>query len=509
MVGLDRLRPTGGRGMLPLMSILSLDRTRVALKYRRTRIIATVGPASSSPEVLQALARQVDVFRLNFSHGTREGHAEVYLRIRAAAYAAGRPVAVLADLSGPKIRVGRFPGGGIDLDPGAEVVVTVANVTGGPGLIVSEYPDFARDVGPGSRVLLDDGKLELTVLSVQGDDVRCLVVQGGRLTDKKGMNLPGTALSTPALTEKDRGDALFAAALGVDFMALSFVRRAEDVLDLRRLLGDAGSTIPIIAKIEKPEALQEIGAILQVTDGIMIARGDLGVELPAEEVPLIQSELIRLAVEANRPVIVATQMLESMTESARPTRAEVTDVAGAAIAGADAVMLSGETATGRHPVEAVATMDRILRQVEGHQWSTGQFGQVLSHSQTPEDEATPELRMVEALSRAVASLSRDLSVRAIFTPTASGRTARMVAAERPASPVVALTPDPVTARRLMLCWGVLPVAVDDLAQGHLAPEARRIAAELELAKPGDFLLLVYNPTAEPGSESPTVTVLQA
>jgi|JI10StandDraft_1071094.scaffolds.fasta_scaffold102653_2 pyruvate kinase len=491
------------------MPSLSLDLTRVALKYRRTRVIATVGPASSSAEVLLALAQQVDVFRLNFSHGSRAGHAEVFHRIRAAAEAVGRPVGVLADLSGPKIRVGRFPEGGIDLVAGASVVVTVADVVGGPGLIVSEYRDFARDVGPGSRVLLDDGKLELRVVSVAGDEVHCEVVQGGRLSDKKGMNLPGTVLSTPALTEKDRGDALFAAELGVDFVALSFVRRAQDVLDLRQVLAEAGYQTPIIAKIEKPEALEEIGAILEATDGIMIARGDLGVEMPAEEVPLIQAELIRLAVEANRPVIVATQMLESMTESARPTRAEVTDVAGAAIAGADAVMLSGETATGRHPVEAVATMDRILRQVEGHQWRVGQFGQVLVHSHSPEDEATPELRMVEALSRAVASLSRDLSVRAIFTPTASGRTARMVAAERPAAPVVALTPDPATARRLMLCWGVLPVAVDDLAQGLLAPEARRIAAELGLAKPGEFLLLVYNPTAEPGSEAPTVTVLQA
>lgn len=491
------------------MSTLSVDRTRVALKYRRTRIIATVGPASSSTEVLRALAEQVDVFRLNFSHGSREGHAEVYHRIRAAAVAVGRPVGVLADLSGPKIRVGRFPGGGIDLEVGAEVVVTVADATGGPGLIVSEYRDFARDVRPGSRVLLDDGKLELTVRSVHGDDVRCQVVQGGRLTDKKGMNLPGTALSTPALTEKDRADALFAAALGVDFVALSFVRQAADVHDLRALLAEAGHSTPIIAKIEKPEALQCIGTILQSTDGIMIARGDLGVELPAEEVPLIQAELIRLAVEANRPVIVATQMLESMTESARPTRAEVTDVAGAAIAGADAVMLSGETATGRHPVEAVATMDRILRLVEGHQWRNGQFGRLLTHFQAPEDQPTAELRMVEALSRAVASLSRDLSVRAIFAPTASGRTARMVSAERPASPVVALTPDPVIARRLMLCWGVLPVEVPDLEHGHLAPHARRIAAALELAQPGDFLLLVYNPTAEPGSEAPTVTVLQA
>ena len=491
------------------MPSLSLDLTRVALKYRRTRVIATVGPASSSAEVLLALAQQVDVFRLNFSHGSRAGHAEVFHRIRAAAEAVGRPVGVLADLSGPKIRVGRFPEGGIDLVAGASVVVTVADVVGGPGLIVSEYRDFARDVGPGSRVLLDDGKLELRVVSVAGDEVHCEVVHGGRLSDKKGMNLPGTVLSTPALTEKDRGDALFAAELGVDFVALSFVRRAQDVLDLRQVLAEAGYQTPIIAKIEKPEALEEIGAILEATDGIMIARGDLGVEMPAEEVPLIQAELIRLAVEANRPVIVATQMLESMTESARPTRAEVTDVAGAAIAGADAVMLSGETATGRHPVEAVATMDRILRQVEGHQWRVGQFGQVLVHSHSPEDEATPELRMVEALSRAVASLSRDLSVRAIFTPTASGRTARMVAAERPAAPVVALTPDPATARRLMLCWGVLPVAVDDLAQGHLAPEARRIAALLGLAKPGEFLLLVYNPTAEPGSEAPTVTVLQA
>ena len=487
----------------------SLDLTRVALKYRRTRIIATLGPASSSPEVIQALAAQVDVFRLNFSHGTREGHAEVYHRIRAAAAAVGRPIAVLADLCGPKIRVGRFPEGGIDLEPGAEVVVTVANRTGGPGLIVSEYRDFARDVGPDSRVLLDDGRLELRVLEVQGDDVRCVVVQGGRLLDRKGMNLPGTPLSTPALTEKDRVDAHFAAELGVDFLALSFVRHAQDVADLRTLLEAAGHPTPIIAKIEKPEALECIGDILEAADGIMIARGDLGVELPAEEVPLIQSQLIRLAMEANRPVIVATQMLESMIDSARPTRAEVTDVAGAALAGADAVMLSAETASGRHPEEAVATMDRILRMVEGQQWRDGQFGRLINHFRTPEEQPTPELVMVEAVSRAVASLSRDLSVHAIFASTAGGRTARMVAAERPAAPVVALTIDPAVARRLMLCWGVLPVAVPDLEPSRLAAHARRVAADERLGEPGDFLLLVHNPTAEPGAEAPTVTVLRA
>ncbi|MEZ4473790.1 MAG: pyruvate kinase, partial [bacterium] len=385
--------------MLPF----ALDRTRVALKNRRTRIVATVGPASAGADVLRRLARHVDVFRLNFSHGSHAAHAEALGLIRAAAGEADRPIAILADLCGPKIRVGRFPGGGIDLAEGAEVVVTTRPTEGGPGLIVSEYQDFARDVRPGSRVLLDDGNLELCVEAVAGEDVTCRVVQGGRLKDRKGMNLPGTALSTPALTEKDRADAIFAADLGVDWIALSFVRDAQDVLDLRRLLDDHGHDTPIVAKIEKPEALDCIGAILEVVDGIMIARGDLGVELPAEEVPLIQAELIRLAVEANRPVIVATQMLESMTEAARPTRAEVTDVAGAAIAGADAVMLSAETAAGRHPVEAVETMDRILRLVEGNLWRDGQFGRLLQHFLPADDQPTPELRIAEALSRAVAS----------------------------------------------------------------------------------------------------------
>src|SRR6185295_12888639 len=300
-----------------------------------------VGPASSTVEALVGLIEAgVDVFRLNFSHGTHESHGKVFEAIRAASARAKKQVAVLGDLCGPKIRVGTFEGGGIDLAWGGEVVVTVREVEGKPGLIPSEYRALAADVVPGDRVLLDDGKMQLQVKAVEGTEIRCEVLAGGRLTDRKGMNLPGVRVSAPALTEKDKADAAFAVKLGVDYLALSFVRAPTDVADLKALLRDLRAETPVIAKIEKPEALDTIGGILEVADAIMVARGDLGVEMAEEEVPLIQ------------------QMLESMIESARPTRAEVTDVAAAALSRVDAVMLSAETASGKHPREAVATMDR-------------------------------------------------------------------------------------------------------------------------------------------------------
>lgn len=488
---------------------LRIDLDRVALKLRRTRIVATVGPACSDPKVLRQLADHVDVFRLNFSHGSHEQHGAAILAIRKAASDAGREIAILADLCGPKIRVGRFAGGGIDLVNGTTVTVTIRPVQGEPGVIPSEYLALVDDARVGARVLLDDGKLELRITAITGPDLTCEVVYGGRLTDRKGMNLPDLNVSAPAVTAKDIVDAHFAVRAGVDFVALSFVRDGDDIRGLRQLLAADGFAVPIVAKIERPEALTNIGDIIAAADVLMVARGDLGVEVPAEEVPLIQQELIRLGILSNTPVIVATQMLESMITSPRPTRAEVTDVSAAARAGADAVMLSGETASGQFPLLAVQTMDRVLRMVEGHQWQHNQFGRIVTPEPAVIDLSEPGQALSEALSRAVALLSRDLQVRAIIVPTASGRTAQMVSAERPAAPVVALCPDSALARRLKLNWGLLPHVVGPLPERAAIPAlARTFAGELGFAAPGEFVLLVWNLADSAATPAPTVSILR-
>jgi len=492
------------------MNHLKLDLERVALRYRRTRIIATIGPSTASEEVLGTLVdRGVNVFRLNFSHGDHEGHRKLYETIRKVVSGRGKHRAIFADLCGPKIRVGRFDGGSIELTNDELVTVTVRKVRGEPGLIPSEYAALADDAEVGDRILLDDGNLELRVEAIEGTELTCRVIHGGKLKDRKGMNLPGVNISAPSLTDKDRRDAVFAASLGVEYLALSFVRRGSDVQDLKDLLVEHGYDIPVIAKIEKPEAIDNIGEILTVADGIMVARGDLGVEMPPEEVPIIQRELVRLAVRVNRPVIVATQMLESMCDNPRPTRAEVSDVAGAAFAGADAVMLSGETASGDYPVEAVETMDRTLRQVEGYQWRHGQFGALVgAHTQTY--DGLTGRRREEALSRATALLSRDLSVHGVMVPTRSGRTARMASAQRPGAPVVALTRDPSVCRRLALFWGVTTRLVTDNEMISPPVLAKRLARDLRIAGPGDHILLMWNPTHAHDSreEALTVTVLE-
>ena len=483
------------------MPLGHISAARGALSHRRTKIVATLGPSSSSSEKLGALIDAgVNVFRLNFSHGTHESHSELYRKIRATAEEKNSHVAILADLCGPKIRCGRFADGSILLTAGDTVTITTRDVLGAPGLIPSLYKALADDVTPGDRILLDDGKLELSVTSTSEHDVICSVVCGGRLSDRKGINLPGVNISTPSLTEKDRDDARLAAKLGVDFMALSFVRSAKDILDLRELLLQEGRpNIPIISKIEKPDAVENIASILGATDGVMIARGDLGVELPAEEVPLIQQSLIKLAVEANRPVIVATQMLESMIDNARPTRAEVNDVAVAAMAGADAVMLSGETAAGLHPVGAVETMDRVLRLVEGYQWTQSKFGELVQHNELSTSESTMTLQLSEALSRATAQLSRELTVLAIVVPSNTGLTARMISHERPQAPIIAASADPAVCRRLNLHWGVTPhqSSADNLKDiKHSSRLASALVHSMGLNQKSRFILLVHgeNPT---------------
>lgn len=494
------------------------------LKRRRTKIVATLGPSSTSPEVLRALVRAgVDVFRLNFSHGSHAEHAATCARVRAAAEAEDRPVGVLADLCGPKIRAGRFAGGGVDLAKGAGVTVTVRDVEGGPGLIPSRYERLAGDVQAGDRILLDDGLIELRVEAVAGTEISCTVVEGGRLKDRKGMNLPGVAVSAPSLTPQDRLDARLALELGVDFVALSFVRRAADVLELRALVESHGGARPgIVAKIEKPEALDDIEAILDVSDGIMVARGDLGVELPPEQVPIVQGQLVDVARRAGRPVIVATQMLESMVKNARPTRAEVSDVSTAVLSGADAVMLSAETASGDHPVRAVEMMDRVARQTEGYLWGRGGFGSLVPYADAmpgpalgtavaplPDDpRAVAQIRLEDAMARATAQLSRDLMVRAIVVFTRSGWSAGMVSAARPQAPVVAVSPEPAALRRANLLWGVVPLRGTITDPADLHEEARRIARASGLARPGDHILRVWGFHHEPDLNVPTLSVLR-
>ncbi len=422
---------------------------------RRTRIIATLGPASAAPAQIEALIRAgVDCFRLNMSHGEADAHRRLAARVRRISRRLGRHVALLFDLCGPKIRTGRFRDGGIELRDGERVVLTTRRVLGRPGLIPSQYAGLHRDVHPGERILLDDGRIELRVVSVAGRDIHARVVHGGWLTDHKGINLPDTRLSTPAFTRKDREDTDLAIELEADFLALSFVRERSDLDHLHRHLRRRGADIPVIAKIEKPEALEHIDDILDHSYGIMIARGDLGIEIPAERVPLVQEQLIHLARRRNRPVIVATQMMESMIENPRPTRAEVADVAIAAETSTDCVMLSGETAIGRFPVQTVLTMERILLEVERHQVSQGRFC-----PDCPVDLAKTRLPVREAVSNAVLSLSRDLALDAIVVPTRGGTTARVIAARRPLSPIHVVSSDTRTLRRTALHWGLHPVQV--------------------------------------------------
>ncbi len=473
------------------------------LLRKRTKIIATLGPASRDGKTIGELMKAgVDIFRLNLSHGEFSEHAATYRTIRRAEQELGRAVAVLADLGGPKIRMGRFEGGQIQLAVGGTVRVTTRKVLGKPGLVPSQYEALANDVNRGDPILLDDGNLELRVQSVKGTEIDCKVIVGGVVKDHKGMNLPGVDISAPSLTDKDRRDALGALELGVDFLALSFVRKARDVRQLRELIQKAGHQTRIIAKIEKPEALQEIDGILEAADAIMVARGDLGVELPPEKVPAVQDELIQLARCRNKPVIVATQMLESMIEHPRPTRAEVSDVAHAVMNGTDAVMLSGETAVGAHPVRAVKMMADIARQSESRLWRTSAFGSV-QHGL----DANPPISVELAVARATALLSRDLLVRAIVVVTRGGSTASMLASARPASPILGVTLDEDVCRRMNLLWGVVPVLAEPEKMQRLRCFARNLVVEMCLASPGEFILIVRGYDEQMERSAPTVTVV--
>lgn len=415
---------------------------------RRTKIVCTIGPSTSSREMIARLARAgMDVARLNFSYGTHEEYKRVIARLRAVAREIGRPIGILQDLAGPKLRVGDLPEGEMILRPGREVVLSVR---GRPpaGHIPVPLAGLSRAVSPGQRLLLSDGRIELQVVETSEGEIRCRVRVGGVLRSHQGLNLPDTSLPIPAVTKKDLADLRFGLQQGVDWVAMSFVRRAEDLEPLRRAMKRAGRRVPVIAKIEKHEAVDHLEEIIEAADGVMVARGDLGVEVALDRVPLLQKEIIARSRRAGKPVITATQMLETMVSSPRPTRAEVSDVANAVFDGTDAVMLSGETAVGKYPVEAVRVMARVTRRTEGARDAERHLAESITW---------PCKTVTDAIGQASCALAQDLGARAIITGTSSGHTAVMVAVHRPETPVIAVTENVATQRRLTLVWGVTPL----------------------------------------------------
>ncbi len=454
---------------------------------QRVKIVGTLGPASSTREVISGLIEAgLDVARLNFSHGEREEHERVFRLVREEATNAGATVAVLADLSGPKIRTRKVRGGAINLTSGQQLTITNKNIVGDTTRISTTYADLWRDVEPEDSILLDDGSLELKVIGTSDEDILCEVLIGGALKDNKGMNVPGTPLSVPALTDKDRADLAFARDLGVDFLALSFVRRAEDVLAAKDLAGG----IPVIAKIEKPEAVENLDAIIDVADGLMVARGDLGVEAGAEKVPLLQKRIIRDAASRGLPVIVATQMMESMTESPRPTRAEVSDVANAVLDGTDAVMLSAETASGKYPIETVCEMAAVLAEVE----TSDIFRRM------PEPVRVDEHSFSSAVARAAVTASLDLGLQAIAVYTESGHSVSLVSACRPQAVIVAFSRHDKVLRRLALRWGIISLHSKPAQSGADAVEhAERMLRDAGIVRPGDHIAVTYGQENAVGS----------
>ncbi|SDR02565.1 pyruvate kinase [Tsukamurella pulmonis] len=416
---------------------------------RRTKIVCTLGPAVGTDEKVLALVEEgMDVARLNFSHGEHADHAVNYGRVRAASDTTGRAVGILADLQGPKIRLGRFTGDGRTVwETGETVRITVEDVVGTHDRVSTTYKELAQDARPGDRLLVDDGKVGLTVVSVEGDDVVCRVTEGGPVSNNKGVSLPGMNVSVPALSEKDIEDLEFALELGVDFIALSFVRSPADIERVHAVMDRVGRRVPVIAKLEKPEAIDNLEAVILAFDAVMVARGDLGVELPLEEVPLVQKRAIQIARENAKPVIVATQMLESMIENSRPTRAEASDVANAVLDGADAVMLSGEVSVGKYPIETVQTMSRIVRAVE----DGGPSVPPLNH--------VPRTKR-GIISYAARDIGERLNAKALVAFTQSGDTVRRLARLHTRLPLLAFTPLPEVRSQLALSWGTETFLVD-------------------------------------------------
>ena len=456
---------------------------------RRTKIVCTIGPASE--DKLDALIEAgMDCARLNFSHGTHEQHRQLYQRLRDAEKKAGRPLAILQDLQGPKIRVGKVKDPGIELRKGESLVITNRAVLGEAGVVSTTYQNLPSDVQVGDHILLDDGLLELEVVSKAATDVTTKVLLGGLLKSNKGINLPGVKVSAPALTPKDKEDLAFGLGLGVDYVALSFVRDPKDLEEAKALIRQAGRQVPLIAKLEKPEAVDKLEAIADATDGLMVARGDLGVEMRPERVPLIQKHAIEVVNGRAKIVITATQMLDSMIQNPRPTRAEASDVANAVLDGTDAVMLSGETASGKYPVEAVAMMRDIILEIE----KSPRYQRNLA----PRLDGTTGNDFRSATATAAVEAARDLQLSAIACLTQSGRTAELLSERRPTALIVAVTPSETTARRLALHWGVAPVvsAVYGSTEA-MVTEVDKLLIQKGLAKHGAPVIIALG---QPGGD---------
>ena len=468
----------------------SIPTTKISSIGRRAKIVCTLGPSSRSPEMIYKLLEAgMNVVRLNFSHGTQEEHAQTIEAVRAGSARLERPISILADMSGPKIRTGMLIAGKpVTLVAGQRFIITTESVEGTVERVSTTYAGLPGEVHKGDRVLLSDGLIELHVTGTRGTEVTTTVVNGGELGQHKGINLPGVKLKVPSLTPKDRKDLRFALKHGANYIAISFVRSADDVLAAKALIRRAGYFTPVIAKLEKPEAIENLDAILKVSDGVMVARGDLGVEMSLEQVPVIQKHIIRRALEFRIPVITATQMLESMTENPRPTRAEASDVANAVFDGTDALMLSAETASGKYPVESVLMMDRIIREAEA--------------SITEREHPRPaEFSVAETISEAICHASEELQMKVLAVFTESGSTALLISKYRPPAPIIAFSPNQETRRRMSLLWGIVPRSIARVRQiDDLADAAEKRLLEEKLAAPGDIVGIVAGtPLGRPGT----------
>ncbi len=459
-------------------------------RHRRAKIVATVGPASASPEMLKALfLAGVDTFRLNFSHGTQDGHAKVHAAIRALEQEAGRPIGILMDLQGPKIRVGTLRDGKITVKSGESIRFVKSGADGDRSAIPLPHPEIFAAIAPDHDLLIDDGRVRVRVTGIGDDTIDAKVIVGGTISNHKGVNLPGTVLDLSPLTPKDRSDLEFGLRLGVDWVALSFVQRPSDVIEARGLIGDRAG---VMVKIEKPAALDRIDDIIQLSDAVMVARGDLGVEIPPEDVPGRQKELVRACRLAVKPVIVATQMLDSMVAAPTPTRAEASDVATAVYDGADAVMLSAESATGLYPRETVEMMDRIITSTEQHKM----YRSLIEATQPGEEQTAPH-----AVATAASDLATVIHSKAIVAYTSSGTTAARVARKRPSQPILAITPSLATSRRLCLLWGAHSVFSEDVnSYEEMVDRASRLSRSQGFAAGGDLLVVVAGiPFAQAGT----------
>ncbi|RNI18142.1 pyruvate kinase [Flexivirga caeni] len=457
---------------------------------RRAKIVATLGPATSSPEKIRALVDAgMDVARLNLSHGAYEDHEKIYRAIREASNQSGRAVCVMCDLQGPKIRTGRFADGPIELAKGDEFTITVDDVLGDQSRVSTTYKGLPGDVRAGDLLLIDDGKVCLRAQEVTDTDVHTEVVEGGTVSNNKGINLPGVAVSVPALSEKDEADLRWALQLGTDVVALSFVRDASDIRRAHEIMAEEGRRVPVIAKVEKPQAVENLAAIVNAFDGVMVARGDLGVELPLEEVPIVQKVAVELCRRNAKPVIVATQVLESMIENSRPTRAEASDCANAVLDGADAIMLSGETSVGAWPIEAVQTMARIIDSTEEH-----------GLDRVPALGTRPHT-MGGAVTAAAAEVGDLLNVRYLVTFTASGDSAKRMARIRSSRPMLAFTPEQSTRSQLALVWGVETYLVPEVKHTDMmAMQVDETLLAEGRAEEGDLVIIVAgSPPGIPGS----------